>query len=278
MKTTISSTMKKVILVLFASISLMSCKKDDNSKGSVAVKMTDGPFPYNFVAEANLSVAKVELRNKDTGEYVVVHDHNATVNIANYRNGETVEVSHQEVPNGTYDQARITISGAEVTLNNNQTYNANISSAQTIEVPIQPELTVDNSSEDQLLLDVDLSDSFTFSGPFGGWISSISQITGISSFNADIRATNLSETGSISGTVMDSNGPVANAEVTVSYDYTGDGNPDTVVAVTDENGKYKIIGLPQGNYQVEVETQSQTDQDSCSVSVRHDSNVNFVLP
>ncbi len=281
MKTKINSTMKetmkKAILVLFASISLMSCKKDDD-KGSVAVKMTDGPFPYEFVVEANLTVAKVELRNKDTGDYVVVHDHNATVNIAQYRNGATVEIANQEIPNGTYDKVKVTISGAEVKLNNNQSYQAEFAGNQTIEVPIYPELTVDNAGEDQLLLDVDLSDSFSFSGNFMGWITSVAQITGISNFTADIRASNLSQTGSISGTVISANGPVANAEVSVTYDYTGDGTPDQVVAVTDANGSFKIIGLPQGNYTVKVQTENNLTTENCSVSVSHQTNVNVVLP
>ncbi len=280
MKTTLKTTMKKIMFIVLIGLSITACKKDEND-GEVSVKLTDGPFPYNFTSEANIEFAKIELRNKDTGDYVVVQDNSANINVANYRNGSTVELSHSEVPNGTYDKVRVTISNAEVKLTNQHSYNANISHSHVVEVAILPELEVTDSSSDELLIDFDLSDSFRFSGMMGGiinWFNDITDITGISSFNADIRASNLSRTGSITGTITDSNGNVANAEVYISYDYTGNGSTDRVIAVTDANGHYAIIGVPEGQYHVYVETEHNSGTQNCSVSVDHESRVDIQIP
>ena len=266
--------MKSLLLMLLVTLTITSCKKDEKSDENkqLAVKVTDGPFPYQFATEANIGFSKIELRNKATGDYVTVFEGNSKVNMVDYRNGNSTEITKKAVPAGTYDQVRVTISSADVKLSNNETFNAGLTTAQSVTSPIKPELVITNDDADTLLLDIDLSDSFVFDG-FMNWITDITNITGIQSFNADVRAANLSETGSISGKITDANGStVTNAEVYLLTDYNDDGINEKVISVTDDNGNYKFVGLEQGSYIVHCVTPQQHSGVASNVQVQIDNN------
>jgi len=263
MKTTVKTMMLLIAMVL----TLSSCKKDDNT-GSVQVKVTDDPFPYKFVDLAIVKITKVELKNTD-GEYVTVFEGNAGINLVDHRNGVTSDIAVQAIPAGTYKGVKVTIDGAEIVLSNGTNFSVSPSVNSTVETQITPALTVVKNEDQEILLDIDLSDSFTFSGVMGGWISSVTQITGISSFHPDIRVANLDLSGAVSGVVKDANGnPVADAEVKVKYDYDNDGIDEDIVTIADANGYYKILGLPAGTYKVEVETENHGEADIDNVSIQ----------
>jgi len=281
MKTNLKMMTKLLLLILVTGSLFTACKKDaEDNDAKVAVKLTDDPFPYNFVAEANVDFTKIELKNEN-GDYVTVYSGNHTENVAAYTNGATANVTVAAVPPGTYTDVRVTIGDVSVKLTNNETYSVNAATEFETEVPVYPEITVSEGDEVDLLFDMDLSDSIEFSGSFfGGWISDITQIMGIQSFDPDIRAVVLEQTGSISGQVTDANGnAVAYAEVKVKYDYDDDGMDEDVTTIADANGHYKIIGLPAGTYKVEVDTENNGDAnvDNVSVSVKQETTVNVTV-
>ena len=258
---------------------MTACKKDDD-KAKVSIQLTDDPFPVQFLKEANVEITKIELKN-DQGDYVTVFEGSNTINVADYTNGSTAEVSINTVPNGTYDEVRVTIGDVSVKMTDNTVFEFNGAAGNQNEVDVEPALKVTDGQVGDLLLDLDLADSFEFSGSFmGGWITSIAQITGIADFDADFRAVALNKTGTVSGTVKDANGDtVAYADVKIKYDYNGDGLDDDVTTHTDAHGNYKIIGLPQGVYKLEVETENDGDVeiDNINVSVQHNTEVNAVV-
>lgn len=281
MRTNVKTMLKLFLVVLVFGSLMTACKKDEQKdEGKVAVKMTDDPFPFQFVTEANVKITKIELKNEDTDEYVTVFSGNSEVNIANYTNGDTAEITLATLPAGTYKKAKVTIGGVTVTLSNNQTFDYTGNGSFEAETPIFPEIVVHNGDQTNLLFDMDLSDSIEFSGNFMDWITDPLQITGISSFDPDLRAVNLSHTGSIEGQVNDNSGnAVAYAEIKVKYDYDNDGMDDDVTTIADANGHFKIIGLPQGTYKVEVDTDNHGDAevDNVSVTVQHNTTVNVTL-
>ena len=281
MKTNVKMMTKLLLLILVTGSLFTACKKDaEDNDAKVAVKLTDDPFPYNFVAEANVDFTKIELKNEN-GDYVTVYSGSHTENVAAYTNGATANVTVAAVSPGTYTDVRVTIGGVTVKLTNNETYSVDAATSFETEVPIYPEITVSEGDEANLLFDMDLSDSIQFSGGFfGDWISDIMQISGIQSFDPDIRAVVVEHTGSISGQVIDDNGDaVAYAEVKVKYDYDADGNDEDVTTIADANGQYKIIGLPAGTYKVEVDTENNgdVDVDNVSVSVKQETTVNVTV-
>ncbi len=266
------------------SLTIFSCKKDKESSESknteLTISVTDGPFPYQFASEANIEYSKIEIRNKETGDYITVFEGNKNVNMVNFRNGTSSEITTKSIEAGTYDEVRVTISSASVKLTDARSFNADINLPQLITTPIIPELSVVKNESFELLLDVDLSDSFVFDNILGGWVYDIANITGIQSFTADVRAANLSLSGSISGKITDFNGSsVANAEVYVLTDYDNDGVNEKIISVTEDNGNYKFVGLKAGNYLVHCISQQQHSavEPDVQVQVGNDVQVNIVL-
>ncbi len=266
MKKNVKLIFKTLLVVLIFASVVTSCKKDDEPATQVAVKMTDDPFPMPFVVEANIGILKVDLKNEN-GDYVTVFDGNTSVNLVNYTNGETAEVAVNDVPAGRYTEVRITMGDVSVKLTNDSIYNYSAVAHHSYTQAIHPAVVVNDGQTVDLLIDMDLSGSFRFGGAFG-WISDVMDITGINQFSPKFRAVNLFETGSIRGRVLDANGNgVAYAEVKVRYDYDNDGQPEEVTTIAKADGSYKIIGLPQGSYAVEVEAENNLDGEVANVQV-----------
>ena len=279
MKYRMKSITKMMLMFILTATVFTACKKD-NDDAKVAVKLTDDPFPMGMVAKAEIGVAKIELKDAN-GNYVTVFEGDSQVNMVDYTNGATAEVNVESLPEGTYNEAKITLNAASVTLTNNEHFDASASVNHSYTVRVNPAIEVTQGNTEDLLLDLDLSDTFRFSGSFmGGWFNSVADITGIGSCHPDFRAVSLSHTGSVEGQVVDANGNgVAYAYVSVSYDYDGDGHADSVSTICDANGHYAIIGLPEGTYTVEVEADhhANVDVSNVSVNVQHETTVNVTV-
>ena len=273
MKTTAKIMM---LLLLAMSLSLAACSSDDENS-EVEVKVTDAPFPFRFVNEANIQITAVELLNENN-EYVKVFEGNANINMVNYRNGATANLAVQAVPPGKYTRARVTVEGAELRLTNQLTFRVQAGLNGTVNTIVSPALVIEEGESQEILLDIDLSESFVFEGiggPLGGFITSVTEITGVSSFTPDVRVCNLELTGSLEGTVTDTNGEiVADAEVYVEYDYNGDGIPEKVSTVSEEDGSFEILGLPEGQYTLTVQAENRVKATvSVQVEVRKTAQV-----
>ncbi len=278
MNTMLKMNAKKGLMIMLMILSLSSCKKKNNN-GDVSVKLTDDPFPISFVTEANVEITKVELKNEN-GEYVTVLDNSASTNMVDYTNGATAEIAVKDVPEGKYTEAKLTMGTASIYLSDNRYFNDTASANQSVTVKISPALEVQSGQKHDLLFDLDLSDSFELGGMFGGWFTSVAQITGITSFNPDFRAVSLSKTGSIEGHVSDTqHSAMPYCIVEVAYDYNGDGTPDTVSTIADAHGNYKIIGLPEGTYEVTVKADNHADAhlQNVQVSVSNTTSANVTV-
>lgn len=226
--------------------------------GKIAVKLTDAPFPYDYVSEANVTISKIDARlqnpesidnSLDESGFVTLFEGETKVNLLTLTNGITKDMGEAEVPVGTYDLVRIYVKDGSVLLTDGTSYDLKVPSGdQTgIKVFIKPSIEVVTQLSSDLLLDFDVSMSFV---PIGN-TNSVSGITGFN-FKPVIRASNMSEAGTLSGiaTTMidDVIVPVEGATVSV---FTG----ETLVtsAFTDETGGYTILGLEGGNYTVTAE-------------------------
>jgi len=278
MKTVLKLNAKIGLLIMLMILSLTGCKKDNNN-GDVSVKVTDDPFPVSFVTEANVEIAKIELKNEN-GEYVTVLESSASTNMVNYTNGATAEIAVTAIPEGKYSEAKLTMGTASIYLSDSRYFNDTASANQSVTVKVSPELEVQSGQSQEILLDLDLSDSFELGGMFGGWFTSVAQITGITSFHPDFRAVSLSKTGSIEGHVTDSqNNAMAYCVVQVAYDYSGDGSPDTVSTIADAHGNYKIIGLPTATYEITVKADNHAEvhQQNVQVSISNTTHANITV-
>ena len=208
--------------------------------GTLSVLLTDTPFPTDLVAEANVTIVKIEARAAGGNEgspYITLSEASQTYNLLDLRNGVTAGLAELEVPAGSYDLFRLYISDGSVVLKDGPTYNLTVpSGAQTgLKLFVSPAIEVVSGLTSDLLLDFDVEKSFVLKGnrdSIGGFI-----------FKPVIRATNASTVGRISGNVADTAASALNnATVWVAQ--------DTVVSTTytGADGSYSILGLPAGSY------------------------------
>lgn len=258
-----------VLTLLFGSIFVSCNSNDDNpnsndNKGAVKVKITDSVFPFNFVTQANVGVAKVELKNQN-GDYVTVFEGSSEYNMVNLTNGTTETVTTDEIGTGTYTEAKVTLSDASAHLSNGTTFDLTSDAQGSYNVTIDPPLVVEDTGDSDVLLDLDLNHSFQFStNIFMDWINDVTNIDGCN-FNAHFRACDLDQTGKIEGSVKTSNGDsVANALVSINV------NGDAISTLSDGDGAFTFIGVKEGDYTVHVETQNNGEADVQNVHVSID--------
>jgi hypothetical protein len=243
----------KSLIVISAMIFLFtSCNSDDNpeTESSVKVVLTDGPFPFNFATHANVGIAKIELK-KENGEYVTVFEGNESYNMVELTNGVTADVETTPLNPGVYAEARVTFNAANVVLSNGNTFQANVANSTHV-VSIDPVLVVEEGETSEVLFDLDLDNSFSFTNtvnlPFLGWISSIDAISGCH-FQPHLRACNFHQTGEIHGTVNVGGNLFEGADVSIVVD----GN--VIHTHSEADGTFKFIGIKAGTYTVSTTTQ-----------------------
>ena len=251
--------------IILALLFFSGCSEDlstEGNMGRLTVQLTDAPFPYDLISEANVTIFKVDARykgdsmegdenNKEEGNsFVVLMEEERDFNLLNLTNGITETLVDIDVPAGSYDLIRIYVKGVNVVLKDESKYDLKVPSGEQtgIKVFIKPSIVVSGELSADLLLDFDVGRSFIPKG-------NIKSISGINGFNFKpvIKACNISFAGSVSGMVSTMiDGEIIGLEdATVSVFETG--SLDPIMAPTDENGNYTVMGLNAGSYDVMVE-------------------------
>lgn len=257
---------KSLFVVLLTALALVfSCSDENdsvNQTGKLVVQLTDAPFPHDLVAEANVTIFKIEARYKkdilesdmegtakEEGEdnpFIVLMEEEIQVNLLELTNGVTETLLNTEVPVGTYDLIRVYVKGVNIVLTNGATFDLKVPSGEQtgIKIFIKPGLVVTGGLTADLLLDFDVSKSFVAKG-------NRDAISGFN-FKPVIKACNRSTTGTLMGQVTESLDDVMvgveGAQVAIYAD-----DILSTTTFTDVDGGYMIMGLDAGIYRVEVE-------------------------
>lgn len=262
----------KFISLLLVSLSLafFSCSSENDKKnefGRLSIQLTDAPFPHDLVAEANVTIFKIEARSKEEGmdknnaPYLLLMEGEIEVNLLDLTNGITTTLIDTEVPTGTYDLFRIYVKGVNIVLTDGTVYDLKLPSGDSsgIKVFIEPNIIVDGGLTADLLLDFDVSKSFVAKGnrkdPGG--------ITGFN-FKPVIKASNLSTAGTLTGIIYTLNGdeetPLKGAQVSVFPEGTDFSEGTSITSTfSDDTGMYSILGLEEGTYDVVVDLIVESD-------------------
>ncbi|MFD2098198.1 DUF4382 domain-containing protein [Flagellimonas iocasae] len=277
--------------VTLAVLAFMGCSEDENTgnlgatTGRMTVQLTDAPFPFDMVAEANVTIFKVDARLKDTDDemddsdessFVTLMEEEITVNLLDLTNGVTEELADLEVPAGTYDLVRVHVRGINVVLTDDRSFDLTVpSGAQTgIKVFIEPGLTVAGGLSSDLLLDFDVSRSFVPKG-------NLNSVDGINGFNFKpvIKACNLSTAGTLSGTVVTMDGEevvvLEDAQISIL-----DASDEPITSgVSNIDGNYAIMGLEAGTYKVFASLNGYVDSEIVEVDIvaANKTELDFVL-
>lgn len=274
------------IALFFVFTVFISCTDNDDKNrdyGRLSVNLTDAPFPHDLVAEANVTIFKIEARYKgdvdiisevednsdssmiteEKSSFVVLMEDEMEVNLLELTNGVTKNLVDLDVPVGIYDLVRVYVKGVNVVLTDGSTFDLKVPSGEQtgIKIFIKPGLVVEGGLSADLLLDFDVSKSFVAKG--GG--SNFENITGFN-FKPVIKACNMSTAGTLSGKVTTLQEEVAvglkGAQVAV---FAADTLNTTTF--TDADGKYMVMGLIAGSYDVEVELSTYQKQSVADIEI-----------
>ncbi len=283
---------RSLFALLFTTLALVFSCSDENDlgdqTGKLVVQLTDAPFPHDLVAEANVTIFKIEARYKkdvlesdmegtameeeESSPFIVLMEEEIQVNLLELTNGVTETLLNTEVPVGTYDLIRVYVKGVNIVLTNGATFDLKVPSGEQtgIKIFIKPGLVVNGGLTADLLLDFDVSKSFVAKG-------NRDAISGFN-FKPVIKACNRSTTGTLIGLVTESMEDilvsVEGAQVAI---YAEDILSTTTF--TDVDGGYMIMGLDPGYYRVEVEKEGyeiQTVED-IEIMVANKTVKNFEL-
>ena len=178
--------------------------------------------------------------------FEVLFEGERTFDLKDLQNGRTDLLAEAELPVGTYTQLRLVVTEGQVTLSDDREFSLRVPSGEQSGIKLRLTFDVQAEAETVLLLDVDLSRAFS---PIpGGKIDNVEEIREFRfSPSLAMRLIALADTGSISGTVTDTDAnPILGASVTAF-----DGETEVTSTATDADGAYALSGLAAGTYRVE---------------------------
>lgn len=256
----------KSIFVALLVIVAASCANDNTTGpvGTLSLKLTDAPMHYDQFMSASVTIDKIEIGNShDANSFMILTDTPMKYNLLELVNGITSTMANTEIPAGNYDLMRLYISSAEMKMVNGDSFTYNMNQDgysgsgmmqngmmlnnqnRSIDIQLDHLLTISNGSMNEFLLDMDVDQSFMLEGV--NYNNMMMSMTGFT-FMPTMRFVDMSTSGTINGTVQETNENLPNA--TISLMQNG-----TLYTTThsDENGNYAFIGIPQGIYTIKVE-------------------------
>ena len=259
-------TQQLFLVTLIISLLVLGCERvavdEENTEktGKLLVTLTDAPFPSDLVDEVNVTIERVELKLKSDDDYddedekstmsgdeidslLVISAESQIFNLLDLSNGIKTLLAEVEIPSGEYSEIRLIISAANIVLTDGKEFDLEVPSGKSsgIKIKIKPTLVVYSGMENEVILDFDVSRSFKVKG-------NPKNKHGIKGFmfKPVIRAVNNSLAGKIQGTVKNIEDELIQDAYITLFNET-----DTVTtAISNKDGYYAIIGLPQGNYQI----------------------------
>jgi hypothetical protein len=198
--------------------------------------------PGEDIESAMIWVSGVSIVGENGHE--VVSTDTASYDLLELQDGVTAYLGSAEIPVGSYNQLRLIVDSARVTLKDPTTFTSG-SSSELMRVPSGStsglKVKLDNVTivpgETVLLVDFDVSRSFVFQGPPGGPKSA--------SFKPVIHATVMNVAGSIAGTVQPADSK-AGLYAILGIDTVATAAADSLT------GAYTLRFLPPGSYTVSV--------------------------
>jgi len=280
--------MKKLIYVLLAFVLFLSfsCSNSSSitnptaiSKGNITLKLTDAtPMHFDQFVAINITIDSIELgNNADPSSFVTILDQPTTYNMLDLVNGNTDVLANIDIPEGQYNTLRIYIASTEIVLKDGTNFKHEIDQSfsiglgnfmggnmnfnnnnGSIDVILDHPIDIKPGDLNEYLMDLDVNHSFTLDGVsfdnvgMGGLVGFFMHITGFS-FNPTFRFVDLSQTGTISGTVHSDQGDLANVTIILKQ-----GNHVYTATHTNADGHYQFIGIPNGTYEMEAEIEGYT--------------------
>ncbi len=267
------------MLIVSSILILTGCNKDENDipagKSRLNILLTDSPFPIDLVSKTTVTIDKVEIRQKmessvnaDDDSFIVLSNQEMQIDLLVLTNGITEEIASSDLEAGHYDMIRLHVVDATVELKDGSTFDLKIPSGSSsgLKIKIDPEINLSEGQTYDVLLDFDVSRSFVAKGNINGVIHGFN-------FKPVIRGVFLGAAGRIEGNVTDTTSiALENAMVKAWLKEEGTEVNDSSIYIissfTDISGDYKLIGLPEGTYNIICSSEGYQNDTLNDVSVK----------
>ncbi len=238
-----------VIIIVLFSVVLTGCGTDGGT-GTLSIRITDAPYPLDLIAEAKVTIEKVEVHvsespTEDSGFITIPMDSPKTFNLLDLRGGVTETLVNANLSEGTYGQIRLVVSSGYIKLKDDREFNLGVPSGSQSGIKIfpNPPITVTEGLTTELVLDFDVGQSFL---PIPAAPKKAEDITEFK-FKPVIRVINSTSTGSISGSVTNQNDASHIEDATLT---AFEGTVEVASTSSKSDGSYVLSGLPAGTYDV----------------------------
>jgi hypothetical protein len=226
-------------ICVFLLSSILSCSKSSesasNSEGELFIKLLDAPANYQRL---NIVIVYVSIHRIGASEpfswSIVSTNTFGPVNLLSLRNGESAQLLLNKVPVGEYDQIKLRFGTCTVIENGSESL-LNFYTAPLFEHVLDYNFEVQEGKLTQLTFDFNVTSSVSKIG-YNYFL-----------FTPVIRVQNTLLSGSISGSVVDSN---HNVVLTTISTWTG---IDSVSTLNDtSNGSFQLSDLPEKSYSIRI--------------------------
>lgn len=229
-----------VILCIWAALSGCSRSTKTTSEGAIKIYLADKPADFDAV---NIVVSQVSVHVADEDSasgWTVVCDSTRTFDLLELRNGAMALFADHELEAGHYTQIRLRITdGCNVIVDSIQ-HDLEIPSGYQSGVKINHQFVIEEDVTYELLLDFDAEKSIIEKG------------NGQYQMKPVIRAIAIATSGSISGIV----------NPTSVQAYALEGSDTVAYTHSDTSGYFKLIGLLQDSYSVQIVADDTTYADT----------------
>lgn len=152
--------------VIFSTVGCDSSNSDsDSATAHVQIMLTDAPFPFDLVAEANVMIQDVALKGAGV-DSVLLSDAAQPFNLLDLQDGVTTPLADLEVPAGTYNQLRLVVDdSASIVLKAGDEYHLKIPSGSQSGIKILlGNLALEDGDLAQITVDFSVENSFVVQG------------------------------------------------------------------------------------------------------------------
>ena len=243
----------KAILIILASLLIFSCSNNDNpvdtnaGNGRLIVYLTDSPASFDSVVVC-VSRVEVHVGGTDTtsGSWFVINDSLRYFNLLDLMNGASVVLGDTSLPAGHYTQIRLIIEDSCYIIDGEGRHELTIPSGTQTGIKLIHSFDIESDIVYELLLDFNVEKSIVITG------------NGQYKLKPTIRVVPVVISGSISGKILPTEAlPVVKAIA----------GTDTVFTYTNDEGNFKLVGLLEGLYNVEINPSNSAYKDSTITGV-----------
>lgn len=234
--------------------------QNENVPASLKVVLTDAPGDFQSVfidirevrihradsAEADTTEAD-STENGDDGEWITVSEEPLRVDLLTLQNGNTLILGETELEAGRYNQVRLLLGNNNEVVVDSVTHPLKTPSAQQSGLKLKIDADIEAGTSYSLLIDFDANRSIVKAGNEKAPVAPKYILKPV------LRAVNLGQTGSLSGTVEPDS--ISTSVYTVV-------NEDTIGTTTATDGSFQILGLAAGSYDLTFEPDSTGFQDT----------------